>query len=104
MTEKADVSGSSVESALSEWIKSADRAEGDKTVIDGDTASYVVVFTSRNNNQAPTEESGDMNYCDYVADQLLRGEVLDKWGEDVFNVIAEAYENETHWAVRYVGR
>lgn len=45
-----------------------------------------------------------MNYCDYVADQLLRGEVLDKWGEDVFNVIAEAYENETHWAVRYVGR
>ena len=104
VTEKADVSGSSVESALSEWIKSADRTEGDKTVIDGDTASYVVVFTSRNNNQAPTEESGDMNYCDYVADQLLRGEVLDKWGEDVFNVIAEAYENETHWAVRYVGR
>lgn len=103
-TDKTDVAGSSVEAAISEWIKSADRAEGDKTVIDGDTASYVVVFTSRNNNQAPTEESGDMNYCDYVADQLLRGEVLNKWGEDVFNVVVEAYENETHWAVRYVGR
>lgn len=104
VTEKAGVSGSSVEAAITEWVRSADRAEGDKTVIDGDTASYVVVFTSRNNNQAPTEESGDMNYCDYIADQLLRGEVLDKWGEDVFNVIIEAYESETHWAVRYVGR
>lgn len=104
VTEKADVAGSSVETALSEWIKSADRAEGDKTVIDTDTASYVVVFSSRNNNQAPTEESGDMNYCDYVADNLLRNEVLSKWGEDVFNVIIEAFDSETHWASRYVGR
>lgn len=104
VTEKADVAGSSVETALSEWIKSADRAEGDKTVIDTDTASYVVVFSSRNNNQAPTEESGDMNYCDYVADNLLRNEVLSKWGEDVFKVITEAYKTEAHWAFRYVGR
>lgn len=104
VTEKADVAGSSVETALSEWIKSADRAEGDKTVIDTDTASYVVVFSSRNNNQAPTEESGDMNYCDYVADNLLRSEYLSKWGEDVFNVIIEAFDSETHWASRYVGR
>lgn len=104
VTEKTDVAGSSVETAISEWIKSADRTEGDKTVIDGDTASYVVVFTSRNNNQAPTEESGDMNYCDYVADNLLRSEYLSKWGEDVFNVIIEAFDNETHWASRYVGR
>lgn len=104
VTEKTDVAGSSVETAISEWIKSADRTEGDKTVIDGDTASYVVVFTSRNNNQAPTEESGDMNYCDYVADNLLRSEYLSKWGEDVFNVIIEAFDSETHWASRYVGR
>lgn len=103
-TDKTDVAGSSVEAAISDWLKSADRVKGDKTVIDGDTASYVVVFTSRDNNQAPTEESGDMNYCDYVADQLLRSEVLNKWGEDVFSVITEAYESETQWAVRYVGR
>ncbi len=104
VSEKADVAGSSVEADISEWLKSADRVKGDSAVIEGGSGSYVVVFTSRDNNQAPNEESGDMNYCDYIADGLLRNEVLNKWGEDVFNVIVEAYENETHGSVRYVGR
>lgn len=104
VTEQSDVFGSSVESDISEWLKSADRAEGDMTVIEGSTGSYVVIFTSRNDNKAPTEESGDMNYCDYIAQQLLNQDVLSKWSEDVFSPIMEVYTSEFGGAVRYVGR
>lgn len=101
--EQTALSGSSVESELSEWIKSADRAAGDTAVIDGTTGSYVVIFKERDNNQAPTEESGDQNYCDYVAEQLLDQEVLSKWSEDVYSGLSEAYKASYTGAARYVG-
>lgn len=83
--EQTDLAGSSVETALSEWIKSADRKAGDTAVVDSGTGSYVVVFTKRDNNQAPTKESGDQNYCDYVAENLLKQDVLSEWNEPMFS-------------------
>ncbi len=102
-TEQTDLAGSSVESDLSEWLKSADRVEGDTTVIDTSTGSYVVVFTKRDNNQAPTEESGDQNYCDYIAENLLKQEVLSEWNEHVFSSITEVYTASYTGSARYVG-
>ncbi len=102
-TEQTDLAGSSVESDLSEWLKSADRKAGDTTVIDGSTGSYVVVFTKRDNNQAPTEESGDQNYCDYIAENLLKQEVLSEWNEHVFSTVTAAYEGSFTGSARYVG-
>lgn len=101
--EQTDLAGSSVETALSEWIKSADRKAGDTAVVDSGTGSYVVVFTKRNNNQAPTEESGDQNYCDYVAENLLKQDVLSEWNEHVFSGIVEAYKGSYNGSSRYVG-
>ena len=101
--EQTDLAGSSVETALSEWIKSADRKAGDTAVVDSDTGSYVVVFTKRDNNHAPTEESGDQNYCDYVAENLLKQDVLSEWNEHVFSGIVEAYKGSYNGSSRYVG-
>lgn len=101
--EQTDLAGSSVETALSEWIKSADRKAGDTAVVDSGTGSYVVVFTKRDNNQAPTEESGDQNYCDYVAENLLKQNVLSEWNEHVFSGIVEAYKGSYNGSSRYVG-
>lgn len=101
--EQTNLAGSSVETALSEWIKSADRKAGDTAVVDSDTGSYVVVFTKRDNNQAPTEESGDQNYCDYVAENLLKQDVLSEWNEHVFSGIVEAYKGSYNGSSRYVG-
>lgn len=101
--EQTDLTGSSVEAALSEWIKSADRKAGDTAVVDSGTGSYVVVFTKRDNNQAPTEESGDQNYCDYVAENLLKQDVLSEWNEHVFSGIVEAYKGSYNGSSRYVG-
>lgn len=101
--EQTDLAGSSVETALSEWIKSADRKAGDTAVVDSGTGSYVVVFTKRDNNQAPTEESGDQNYCDYVAENLLKQDVLSEWNEHVFSGIVEAYKGSYNGSSRYVG-
>ena len=61
------------------------------------------MFTERDNNQAPTEESGDQNYCDYVAENLLKQEVLSAWNEDVFSPITEAYTASYTGSARYVG-
>lgn len=101
--EQTDLAGSSVETALSEWIKSADRKAGDTAVVDSGTGSYVVVFIKRDNNQAPTEESGDQNYCDYVAENLLKQDVLSEWNEHVFSGIVEAYKGSYNGSSRYVG-
>lgn len=101
--EQTDLAGSSVETALSEWIKSADRKAGDTAVVDSGTGSYVVVFTKRDNNQALTEESGDQNYCDYVAENLLKQDVLSEWNEHVFSGIVEAYKGSYNGSSRYVG-
>lgn len=101
--EQTDLAGSSVESDISEWLKSADRKAGDTTVIDGSTGSYVVIFTKRDNNQAPTEESGDQNYCDYVAENLLKQDVLSEWNEHVFSTVTAAYDGSFTGSARYVG-
>ncbi len=103
VTEQSELAGSSVESDLSEWLKSADRKAGDMTVIDASSGSYVVVFTERDNNQAPTEESGDQNYCDYIAESLLKQEVLSEWNEHVFSSITAVYEGSYTGSARYVG-
>ena len=63
----------------------------------------MVVFTKRDNNQAPTEESGDMNYCDYIGEQLLKQDVLSKWNDDVFSVLSDAYTAK-FGSTRYIGR
>lgn len=61
------------------------------------------MFTKRDNNQAPTEESGDQNYCDYIAENLLKQEVLSEWNEHVFSSITEVYTASYTGSARYVG-
>lgn len=102
--EQSALAGSSVEADIAEWIKSADRKAGDSAVVDGSAGSYVVIFTARDNNQAPTEESGDMNNCDYIAKNLLDQDALSKWNSDVFSKITEVCTASYLKAARYVGR
>ncbi len=102
--EQSALAGSSVEADISEWIKSADRKAGDSAVVDGSAGSYVVIFTARDNNQAPTEESGDMNNCDYIAKNLLDQDALSKWNTDVFSKVTEVCTASYLKAARYVGR
>lgn len=102
--EQSARAGSSVEADISEWIKSADRKAGDSAVVDGSAGSYVVIFTARDNNQAPTEESGDMNNCDYIAKNLLDQDALSKWNTDVFSKVTEVCTASYLKAARYVGR
>ncbi len=102
--EQSALAGSSVEADIAEWVKSADRKAGDSAVVDGSSGSYVVIFTARDNNQAPTEESGDMNYCDYVAKNLLDQDALSKWNTDVFSKITDVFTASYLKAARYVGR
>ena len=104
-TEMKDIPGAQVEEALNKWMVSADRKAGDTAVIDSENVgSYVVVFTARDNNKHTTEESGDMNYCDYIADSLLRNEGLSDWHDSVFKGIEDCYTLNVNGAVRYVGR
>jgi len=102
---KEDIAGSSLESVISEWMLSADRKEGDKTVIESEgTGYYVVVFGSRDDNKHTTDESGDMLYCDYIADSLLRNEKLTDWQETVLTPLEETYTHSDCFAIKYVGR
>ncbi len=103
-TENTDVSGGSIEAEIKDWLVSADRAEGDCTVIKGASGAYVVVFTSRDDGKHTTEESGDMNYCDYVADNLLRNEALQDWHTANIAPVEEASSVDTAFGMRYVGR
>lgn len=103
-TEGADVAGSDIPSAISEWLLSSDRAENDADIVASDTGYYVVQFTSRDDNKHTTEESGDMLACDYIADGLLRNEDLSKWNEDVLAGITEVYTTSDRFAIKYVGR
>ena len=61
------------------------------------------MFTKRDNNQAPTKESGDQNYCDYVAENLLKQDLLSEWNEHVFSGFVEAYKGSYNGSSRYVG-
>lgn len=104
-TAKTEVLGGSVETDIRTWIIDAARTAGESGVINVDgKGSYVVVFGSRDNNQHPNEQSGDMNYCDYIADQLLRSEGVSSWQSDVLSGITEVYSVDTGFALKFVGR
>lgn len=103
-TEDADVAGSNLPSALSEWLLDEERAENDLDIIESDDGYYVVQFTSRDDNKHTTEESGDMLACDYIADGLLRNDALNEWIEDVLNGITDIYTTTDRFAIKYVGR
>ena len=97
-------SGTLYPEALEKWVKSADRTSGEIAVVEIEGAGYYVVrFNERDNNQAPTEESGDMNYCDYVADALLRNEAVQKWEDGIIGK-DQKITSSTGFAARYVGR
>ncbi len=97
-------SGTLYPEALEKWVKSADRTSGEIAVVEIEGAGcYVVRFNERDNNQAPTEESGDMNYCDYVADALLRNEAVQEWEDGIIGK-DQKITSSTGFAARYVGR
>lgn len=103
-TADADVTGSNLPSALSEWLLDEERAENDLDIIESDDGYYVVQFASRDDNKHTTEESGDMLACDYIADGLLRNEALTEWVDDVLNGITDIYTTTDRFAIKYVGR
>lgn len=104
LTKQSDVSGSGVEEDIAKWLKSSERKKGDVTVIKGSTGAYIVEFKSRDNNKHKTEESGDMNQCDYIAENLLRSEALEKWRDEKLSVITDDAKAVTSFGVRYVGK
>ena len=104
LTNQDAIPGSDTESALKEWLVSSERKKGDVTVIKGSTGAYIVQFQSRNNNQEKTDESGDMNLCDYIAQNLLRSEALQKWQEEKLSVVTKDAKTTTSFGARYVGR
>lgn len=104
LTNQEAIPGSDTESALKEWLVSSERKKGDVTVIKGSTGAYIVQFQSRNNNQEKTDESGDMNLCDYIAQNLLRNEALQKWQEEKLSVVTKDAKTATSFGARYVGR
>ncbi len=104
ITSQESTPGSDTESDLKEWLVSAKRKKGDVTVIKGSTGAYIVQFKSRNNNQEKTDESGDMNLCDYVAQNLLRSEALQKWQEEKLSVVTNDAKTTTSFGARYIGR
>lgn len=88
---------------LVEWIKSADRTEGEIAVVEIEDAGYYLIrFVERDNNAEPTEDSGDMNYCDYVADALLRNEAIQEWEDGLVGDDANITAS-TSFGARYVG-
>lgn len=104
LTNQSDVSGSDVEEDIAKWLKSSERKKGDVTVIKGSTGAYIVEFKSRDNNKHKTDESGDMNQCDYIAENLLRSEALEKWRDEKLSVITDDAKAVTSFGVRYVGK
>ena len=104
LTNQSDVSGSGVEEDIAKWLKSSERKKGDVTVIKGSTGAYIVEFKSRDNNKHKTDESGDMNLCDYIAENLLRSEALEKWRDEKLSVITDDAKEVTSFGVRYVGK
>lgn len=104
LTKQSDVSGSDVEEDIAKWLKSSERKKGDVTVIKGSTGAYIVEFKSRDNNKHKTDESGDMNLCDYIAENLLRSDALEKWRDEKLSVITDDAKAVTSFGVRYVGK
>lgn len=104
LTKQEAIPGSDTESDLKEWLTSSERKKGDVTVIKGSTGAYIVQFKSRDNNKHKTDESGDMNLCDYIAQNLLRSEALQKWQEEKLGVVTKGAKISTSFGARYIGR
>ena len=104
LSNQKDVSGSSIEADIAQWLQSSERKKGDVTVIKGSTGAYIVQFKSRDNNKHKTDESGDMNLCDYIAQNLLRSEALEKWQEEKLGVVTKDAKVSTSFGARYIGR
>ena len=58
----------------------------------------------RDNNKHKTDESGDMNLCDYIAQNLLRSEALQKWQKEKLGVVTKDAKTSTSFGARYIGR
>lgn len=104
LTKQEAIPGSDTEADLTKWLTSSERKKGDVTVIKGSTGAYIVQFQSRNNNKEKTDESGDMNLCDYIAQNLLRSEALQKWQEEKLGVVTKDAKTTTSFGARYIGR
>lgn len=104
LTKQEAIPGSDTEADLKKWLVSSERKKGDVTVIKGSTGAYIVQFQSRNNNKEKTDESGDMNLCDYIAQNLLRSEALQKWQEEKLGVVTKDAKTTTSFGARYIGR
>ena len=104
ITSQKAIPGSDTESDLKKWLVSSDRKKGDVTVIKGSTGAYIVQFQSRNDNKEKTTESGDMNLCDYIAQNLLRSEALQKWQTEKLGDITDDAKATTSFGARYIGR
>lgn len=104
VSEKKDIAGMELEEALSKWLLDAERAEGDSAALEADNGAYVVVFKSRDDNKHKTDESGDMNYCDYIADELLRTEKLNEWTEKTLMPVQDASSVDSGFSARYIKR
>lgn len=104
LTKQEAIPGSDTESDLKEWLTSSERKKGDVTVIKGSTGAYIVQFKSRDNNKHKTDESGDMNLCDYIAQNLLRSEALQKWQKEKLGVVTKDAKTSTSFGARYIGR
>lgn len=104
LTKQEAIPGSDTEADLKAWLVSSERKKGDVTVIKGSTGAYIVQFQSRNSNKEKTDESGDMNLCDYIAQNLLRSEALQKWQEEKLGVVTKDAKTTTSFGARYIGR
>lgn len=104
LTKQEAIPGSDTEADLKKWLVSSERKKGDVTVIKGSTGAYIVQFQSRNNNKEKTDESGDMNLCDYIAQNLLRSEALEKWQKEKLGVVTKDAKVSTSFGARYIGR
>lgn len=104
LTKQEAIPGSDTEADLKKWLVSSERKKGDVTVIKGSTGAYIVQFQSRNSNKEKTDESGDMNLCDYIAQNLLRSEALQKWQEEKLGVVTKDAKTTTSFGARYIGR
>ena len=45
-----------------------------------------------------------MNLCDYIAQNLLRSEALEKWQEEKLGVVTKDAKVSTYFGARYIGR
>lgn len=104
LTKQEAIPGSDTEADLTKWLVNSERKKGDVTVIKGSTGAYIVQFQSRNSNKEKTDESGDMNLCDYIAQNLLRSEALQKWQEEKLGVVTKDAKTTTSFGARYIGR